>query len=137
MYKLGKSSLNNISNINELLQILVKKAIIISKIDFGIISNGGLRTSEEQNELFKRGVSKCDGYKKISYHQTGNAVDLIPYTGYRYTWDIIEYFYAINEAIMKSWEEMKEEGLTNGYSLIWGGNWTNFKDYPHYELREI
>lgn len=35
-----------------------------------------LRSAEEQNRLFKAGKSQRDGYKKISAHQTGKAMDL-------------------------------------------------------------
>ena len=34
------------------------------------------RSAEEQNRLFKAGLSKCDGYKNPSRHQRGTAVDL-------------------------------------------------------------
>jgi hypothetical protein len=33
------------------------------------------RTSKEQQDLFKQGKSKLDGYKNLSKHQTGRAVD--------------------------------------------------------------
>jgi len=35
-----------------------------------------LRSAEEQNRLFKKGVSGCDGYKKKSRHQYGKAMDI-------------------------------------------------------------
>lgn len=34
------------------------------------------RSDEEQNRLFGLGLSKCDGYKIISYHQLGRAEDI-------------------------------------------------------------
>ena len=75
MFKLGQRSLQNIEKIDDYLQEIVKKAITLSKSDFGILNNGGLRTAEMQNAIFKKGNSRCDGYKKKSYHQTGKAVD--------------------------------------------------------------
>lgn len=56
-------------------------------IDFCVIENGGYRTEEMQNSLFKKGVSKCDGYKKKSFHQSGLAVDLVPWVNGNPTWD--------------------------------------------------
>lgn len=35
-----------------------------------------LRSAEEQNRLFKQGLSKCDGYEKKSKHQFGISADL-------------------------------------------------------------
>jgi hypothetical protein len=34
------------------------------------------RSPEEQNRLFKEGKSKCDGYEKVSRHQSGKAADI-------------------------------------------------------------
>jgi hypothetical protein len=34
------------------------------------------RSNEEQNRLFKLGLSKCDGYKITSGHQRGKAEDI-------------------------------------------------------------
>jgi peptidoglycan L-alanyl-D-glutamate endopeptidase CwlK len=55
---------------------VVKLAITRTPIDFGVAFMGGMRTPEEQNQLFKQGASKCDGYLKISKHQSGDAIDL-------------------------------------------------------------
>jgi len=35
-----------------------------------------LRDAETQNRLFKEGKSKCDGYKILSKHQSGSALDI-------------------------------------------------------------
>lgn len=56
-------------------------AIRRTPIDFGIAWMGGLRTPEEQNQLFKDGFSKCDGYEILSKHQTGDALDLNVFVG--------------------------------------------------------
>ena len=42
-----------------------------------ILVHQGYRTAEEQNALYKKGRSKLDGYKKKSFHQSGNAVDFV------------------------------------------------------------
>jgi len=34
------------------------------------------RSTEEQKRLFKKGLSKCDGRKKRSKHQSGKAADI-------------------------------------------------------------
>jgi hypothetical protein len=35
------------------------------------------RSPEEQKRLFDKGLSKCDGYAKLSKHQSGRAFDLL------------------------------------------------------------
>lgn len=40
-----------------------------------VVVTSTLRTAEEQNAAFRSGKSKCDGYIKKSYHQSGNAFD--------------------------------------------------------------
>ena len=74
-YKFSVKSKNILNSINPKLQKLFNE--VIKYYDISIIS--GFRTVEEQQKLFKQGSSKCDGVNKISKHQTGNAVDIVPY----------------------------------------------------------
>ncbi len=138
MFHLSQNSLKNIEGINDVLIVLVKRAIQLTEVDFGIIGNGGKRTAEQQNALYKKGASKCDGYNKKSYHQSGNAVDLVHYDGKirRYSWSDIDAYYKIHIAVFKAWNQLKTEGIIpTGIYLHWGGLWKSFKDFPHYELR--
>ncbi len=66
---------------------------VIQILDHSVVF--GLRTAEEQNELYKKGrvyingkwviaernnvVTHKDGYAKVSNHQSGNAIDVVPY----------------------------------------------------------
>lgn len=95
-FRLSSRSLNNLKGVHPNLVNLVKEAITITPIDFGILNNGGLRTASMQNSLYKRGASKLDGYNRISKHQRqrdgwGHAVDLVPYHegSYRWEWPLI------------------------------------------------
>ena len=121
-YKLSDKSLKNMGGCNPILIRLAKEAIKLTEVDFGIIQNGGLRTAEEQHQLFIKGVSKADGFARISYHQTANAIDLIPYVSKRFTWENAEAFRAINKAVTEAWKQMNVKGV----QLDWGGNWKNF-----------
>lgn len=84
------------------LQMLVIRAIAISPVDFGILDTGGERSAAMQNEIFLKGFSKCDGYDKLSCHQSGNAIDTVPYIDGRHTWSnkqaFIDIYYAMKEA---------------------------------------
>ena len=132
-FQFGATSVNELSKINPILEDLAFRTIEKSQVDFGILKLGGMRTAEEQHKLFLEGRSKVDGLVKPTTHQTGMAVDFVPYIDGRYTWDNHEAFHKINEAVMASWNEM---GITE-YQLVWGGNWKTFLDMPHYELRKV
>jgi len=80
-YKLSERSLRRMQDINPNLHNVILFAIRRTPIDFGIAWMGGLRTAEEQNQLFKDGYSQCDGYEKLSKHQSGNAIDLNIFVG--------------------------------------------------------
>lgn len=118
-YKFGKSSVKNIQTVNPLLQELAVRMIELSKIDIGVLSTGGLRTAEQQNEIFKLGNSKLDGFKKKSYHQSGLAIDFVPYVNSRYTWSNKWSFLEIKKAVDKAWKDI----LHSDYYLHWGGYW--------------
>ena len=87
MYKLSKRSLSRLSGVEPLLIAIVVDSIKDSPYDFGIPQYGGLRTSEDQNYLYRRGVSQRDGYNKKSYHQSGKAFDIYGFVDGKATWD--------------------------------------------------
>ena len=64
MYKLSSKSKERLQGIDPRLISIINEALKISVIDFGIPSDGGLRTAERQKELFDKKVSKCDGTYK-------------------------------------------------------------------------
>lgn len=128
-YKLSQTSFNRLKGINPLLIDIVLKAIETSPLDFGIPLDGGLRTSERQNALFKAKKSKLDGYTKKSYHQSGNAFDIYAFVDGKASWDK-QHLTTIARHIQKV---AKENFNTN---LVWGGDWKGFVDMPHFEIRK-
>lgn len=126
MYKFSQRSIQNMSGINIKLRHIADRAIKISKVDFGIPTEGGLRSAEMQNALYNEGVSNCDGYDKISNHQTGNALDFYAYVDGKASWGkghlaevACAFLQAANELDIK---------------VQWGGLFKSFDDYPHIEL---
>lgn len=119
MFKLSDRSKNNIADIHPFLKKAVEKAIEYTTVDFGILDSGGRRTAEEQNELYSKGYSRCNGYKTISYHQTGKAVDLVPYVNGKFTWKDKHAFLEVYKALKKAWGEID----TGSFELHWGGFW--------------
>ena len=82
-FKLSKRSLSRLEGVDERMVRVVKTAITVSKIDFGVIC--GLRTIEEQRELVDpKGASQT----MKSKHIDGLAVDLMAYIGGRASWEL-------------------------------------------------
>ena len=69
LYTFGKSSNDRIDTVSYYLKITARRALMCSPVDFGVPWMGGMRTAKEQNDIFNKGYSRCDGYEKKSNHQ--------------------------------------------------------------------
>lgn len=125
-YQLSKTSQKRLIGVSPDLVKVICRALEITKVDFGIPAYGGRRTPEQQNALFNAGKSKLDGYKKLSNHQTGQAVDLFAYVDGAATWDE-DYLTHVAAAMLQAASEL-------GVKLNWGGFWRSFIDMPHFEI---
>lgn len=149
-FKFGQSSNKKKHTVSNYLQLAANRALQCSPIDFGVPWRGGRRLAHEQYDLFEEGHSKCDGYKKKSYHQQldkdglGMALDLVPYiVNVGYSYESFGRFGIIGMLMLEAWEELQDEGLipTNLY-LHWGGLWSHKDplkigwDMAHYEIRD-
>ena len=126
-FRLGKNSIINLTGVDGRLIEIADLAITLSTVDFGIPSTGGLRTTEDQAELFAEGVSKADGVNNKSYHQSGMAVDVFAYVDGKASWDKLD-LSLVATAMLQAAAQL-------GYPLKWGGLWKSWQDYPHFELR--
>lgn len=117
---LSQKSLRRLEGVNPVLVQVVKRAIQITPIDFIVVE--GLRTKERQAYLVEKGASKTMN----SRHLTGDAVDLAPIVDNKVSWDW-KHFYPLAEAVKQAAKEVKVE-------VEWGGDWTSFKDGPHWQL---
>jgi len=117
-YKLGTRSLQNLSGVNPDMVAVVKRAIEITEVDFTVIE--GIRHINRQRELLKAGKSTTLN----SRHITGHAVDMVPYP---VDWEDLERFELMAEAMKEAAEELE-------IPIVWGGDWKNFYDAPHFEL---
>jgi|TARA_R110000796_G_scaffold6199_1_gene22333 peptidoglycan L-alanyl-D-glutamate endopeptidase CwlK len=155
-FTLSNRSLGKLEGVHPLLVAVVKTALQNTGTDFGVIY--GVRTLEEQQELFDKGVSKTmksnhliqdDGYS--------HAVDLMAYVGSRPSWEVSLYDDLA--------DAMKIAAKEHGAHVRWGGAWTvddirlwegtmeeamnsyidlrrsqgrrPFFDGPHFELRSL
>lgn len=120
--KFSAKSLDNLRGVHPDLIRVVKHALEISPVDFSVIE--GLRTVARQKQLVASGASQTMN----SRHLYGMAVDLFPIdpnTG-KGSWDW-KWFHQLAPAV-------KEAATIEQVPLTWGGDWTTFKDGPHFEL---
>ena len=99
---------------------VVRRAAEITGTDF--IVTEGLRTKERQIQLLASGASQT----MRSRHLTGHAVDLAAKVGNEVRWDWPLYH--------KLASAMKRAAHEVGVQIEWGGDWTKFKDGPHFQL---
>jgi peptidoglycan L-alanyl-D-glutamate endopeptidase CwlK len=66
-----------------------------------------------------------------SNHIGGRAVDLAPYVNGKIEWDNSGKL-GLYPKIAKA---MKQAAKELGVPIEWGGDWTSFKDRPHFELK--
>jgi peptidoglycan L-alanyl-D-glutamate endopeptidase CwlK len=117
---LGQRSLSRLEGVHPDLVRVVKKAAVLSNLDFTVLE--GLRTVERQKQLVAQGASKTMN----SRHLTGHAVDLAPMIGGKIRWDWPLYH--------KLAKVVKAAAADEKVPLVWGGDWRAFKDGPHWEL---
>ncbi|MGI8348922.1 M15 family metallopeptidase [Niallia circulans] len=118
--------------VNEKKDILVKKA---GDIGIRVVITEDFRSVEEQNRLYEQGrtregsiVTNAKGGQ--SYHNYGLAIDfaLMDINGV-VIWDMK---YDGNGNGKSDWSEVVEIAKSLGFQ--WGGDWANFKDYPHFQM---
>ena len=110
MFKLSQRSLDKLDGVKPELVEVVKRAIELTTVDFGVIE--GLRTEEQQKALVEKGASQT----MKSKHLTGNAVDLMAYVGGRGCWELNVYD-EIADAVKAAAKEL-------GTPIRWGAAWT-------------
>ena len=126
MPRLSPKSLANLESCHPHLRVLFKQVAEVA--DISILC--GERTKEKQNKLFEMGRSQLKFPHSYHNHQPSWAVDVAPWIpGHGIPWTEASKFrdlYSIVEKI--------DTSLNIKKSLTWGGHWSNFRDYAHYEL---
>jgi len=109
MFQLSQKSLNKLQGVNPKLVQVVKRAIQLSTVDFGV--SEGLRTIETQRKYVAAGKSQT----MASKHLEGKAVDLIAYVDGNISWELNLYD-NIADAMAKAAKELN-------VPLRWGAAW--------------
>ena len=108
-FKLSARSLKTLNGVDPKLIEVVKRAIEISKVDFGVTE--GLRSVATQKKYVAAGKSQTMSSK----HITGDAVDLVAYVGSKVSWELNLY-----DDIA---DAMKQAAKEKGVKLRWGAAW--------------
>jgi len=139
MFALSNNSKIHREGIDPRLIEISDLAIQITLIDFGHGRDAGLRADERQNELFKAGKSKADGYEKRGKHQAaddglGKALDFYAFIDGKASWKH-EHLAMVACAFLQAASIL-------GYKIKWGGLWRSKVhdfygwDMPHIQLVE-
>ena len=119
-FKFGKRSENELKGVHPRMVEVVRLALKMSSIDFGITD--GLRTVSEQADLVKRGASKTMRSRHLKQVDTGygEAVDLVGYLHgkARYEWPVV---FQVTKTMQKAAEEL-------GIPIRWGGAWATLNN---------
>ena len=115
---MSQKSLDKLITVEPKLQSVVRRAIELTKVDFGVIE--GIRTVERQEELVAKGASKT----MKSKHIEGRAVDLMAYIDGRGCWELNVY-----DEIA---DAMKQAAIEADVGLVWGAAW-NVDDIREWE----
>ena len=71
-------------------------------------------------------VTKCDGVRNLSNHQSGLAVDVVPVDAHGNA------YWPPSDA--PQWVVISTVMKAAGFS--WGGDWKSFPDAPHFEMKD-
>lgn len=119
--KLDARSEANLQGVDPTLVTLFR--YVAQHTDIAFIITEGLRTPQRQAELVKAGASRT----LKSKHLTGEAVDVAIVVGKEVRWDW--QLYRNFADVVKTMAMNLQIGIT------WGGDWSSFKDGPHFELK--
>ena len=109
-FSLSTRSLGKLEGVDDTLVEVVKEAINLTKVDFGVTF--GMRTLEEQQKLYDSGRSQT----MKSKHLDGRAVDLVAYFGSDISWELNVY-----DDIC---DAMAEAARRHTLAVKWGAAWS-------------
>lgn len=136
-YAWGHTSKRRMRGVNERLVAVATLALTkYATVDFGVAWMGGKRTAKQQLAMYESGASTLDGTDRISFHQSGDALDLLPWVkglGFRFE----------TQLVMNVANAMRRAANETGERIRWGGSWTFLNrrsaeaEYRKYVARKI
>ena len=132
-YRYSSRSLQRLNTAHPDLVLLFTEALASPDCPEDITILEGYRNESRQNQLYEEGKSQLK-YPR-SYHNKipSMAVDAAPYVG-GVSWDW-KYYYPLADHIKATWNRLQKAGrVSKELRLEWGGDWSSFKDGPHWQL---
>ncbi len=141
MARFSKRSTDNLIGVHPDLVKVMEESIKTTPVDFTIVE--GVRTLERQQKLYAQGrtekgnkVTNADGVKNKSNHQVkpdgyGYAVDVYPYVDGSVR---VSEKYVIPK-LKEIADHIKSIAKKLSVTVVWGGDWKNPYDPPHFELK--
>lgn len=117
----GTRSRERMEGVHRDLVKVFERAIQISPVDMTVLE--GRRTVERQRQLVASGASKTMN----SRHITGHALDVAPLDED----GKVSWAWPLYNRIAPS---IKQAAVEVGVPVEWGGDWTDLKDGPHWQL---
>jgi len=123
-FSFGSRTERNIHGLNPKLVEVIRQALTITPVDFGVLDLGGIRNAAQQHSLYVQGrfgnpgktvTDKSGAPGDESVHQSGNAVDLVPFMNGAPTWNW-EFIFPVIQSVALA-------ARAEGVSLRWGGVW--------------
>lgn len=125
---LNTSSLAKLKRVHpDLVRVVTRCAKDWKDATFQFIVTCGQRTIEEQQLLVAKGASKTMRSRHlIAKNGYSHAIDVAATLNSKVRWD-----WPLYDKIAKA---MKAAARAEKVPLEWGGDWTSFRDGPHYQL---
>lgn len=101
---------------------------VVKEFDCSIVC--GYRGQKEQDAAFEKGTSKLKWPRSKHNIVVAEAVDVMPYP---IDWSDFEKIKLFGAYVKSKIRELKRLGKIEN-DIVWGGDWKNFKDYPHWEI---
>ena len=120
-YKYSNKSLKNLNTCDIKLAFLFMA--VIEQIDCSIIC--GYRGYKDQEKAFNKGTSLAHFGQSKHNKSPSMAVDVLPYPFKG--WDDLEQFDRLAEVVKRTADDMN-------IKIKWGGDWSRFADFPHWEI---
>lgn len=141
MHRLGNTSTKRLATCHIDIQLIIREAISISRVDFGVAE--GHRSLEDQMKYYKAGKSRVDGIKIKGKHNYSPslAIDIYAFINGKASWEKDSLNYLSGLILGVSGLLFKQGKIS--HQLRWGGNWNqngvilkdqSFDDMPHFEL---
>lgn len=126
MPKFGSRSRRHLATCAEPLQVLLND--VIERVDCAVLC--GYRGKSAQDTAYLSGASTVKWPDSRHNSRPSTAVDVVPWP---LDWDISD------PDVLATWialaDEIKATAERLGIEVEWGGDWRNFRDFPHWQIK--